>query len=79
VPLVAHRAELAEVLETGPVGAVLGVVRWRLVDLAQWMFAEFRITIAIQTLSCELRAMALSQAFGAAASSRSGRGSDRAF
>jgi transposase len=53
----AHRAALAEVIETGPVGAVHGVVRWRLVDLAQWMFAEFRITIAVQTLSRELRAM----------------------
>ena len=34
-----------------------GVVRWRLIDLAQWIFEEFRITIAKQTLSRELRAM----------------------
>jgi hypothetical protein len=33
------------------------VVRWRLIDLAQWIFEEFRITIAKQTLSRELRAM----------------------
>ena len=32
-----------------------GVVRWRLIDVAQWMFEEFRITIAKQTLSRELR------------------------
>jgi hypothetical protein len=32
-------------------------VRWRLIDLAQWIFEEFRITIAKQTLSRELRAM----------------------
>jgi endogenous inhibitor of DNA gyrase (YacG/DUF329 family) len=30
------------------------VVRWRLIDLAQWIFEEFRITIAKQTLSREL-------------------------
>jgi hypothetical protein len=33
------------------------VVRWRLIDLAQWIFEEFRIAIAKQTLSRELRAM----------------------
>ena len=30
---------------------------WRLIDLAQWIFEEFRIAIAKQTLSRELRAM----------------------
>ena len=53
----AHRAALAAMIETGPIGAIHGVVRWRLVDLAQWMFEEFRIAIAVQTLSRELRAM----------------------
>jgi hypothetical protein len=33
------------------------VVRWRLIDLAQWVFEEFRVTISKQTLSRELRAM----------------------
>jgi hypothetical protein len=32
------------------------VVRWRLIDLAQWIFEEFRITIAKQTLSRSLPA-----------------------
>jgi hypothetical protein len=36
---------------------VHGVVRWRLIDLAQWIFEEFRITVAKQTLSRELRSM----------------------
>ena len=40
-----------------PISAVQGVVRWRLIDLAQWIFEEFRIAIAEQTLSRELRAM----------------------
>jgi hypothetical protein len=44
-------------VESGPISAVHGVVRWRLIDLAQWIFEEFRITIAKQTLSRELRAM----------------------
>jgi hypothetical protein len=44
-------------IESGPIPAVHGVVRWRLIDLAQWVFEEFRITIAKQTLSRELRAM----------------------
>jgi hypothetical protein len=44
-------------IERGPIPAVHGVVRWRLIDLAQWIFEEFRITVAKQTLSRELRAM----------------------
>lgn len=42
-------------IESGP--AIHGVVRWRLVDLSQWIYEEFRITVAKQTLSRELRAM----------------------
>jgi hypothetical protein len=33
------------------------VVRWRLIDLSQWIYEEFRVTVAKQTLSRELRAM----------------------
>ena len=43
--------------ESGPIPAIHGVVRWRLIDLAQWIYEEFRITVAKQTLSRELRAM----------------------
>jgi transposase len=52
-----HRAALAAIIESGPIPAVHGVVRWRLIDLCQWIFEEFRITVAKQTLSRELRAM----------------------
>ena len=48
---------LARIVESGPIPAVHGVVRWRLLDLAQWVWDEFRISIAKQTLSRELRAM----------------------
>jgi putative transposase len=53
----AQRQVIARMIESGPIPAVHGVVRWRLIDLAQWIFEEFRITIAKQTLSRELRAM----------------------
>lgn len=53
----AQRQALAAIIESGPIPAVHGVVRWRLIDLGQWIFEEFRITIAKQTLSRELRAM----------------------
>jgi len=46
-----HRAALAAVLESGPISAVHGVVRWRIVDLSQWIFEEFRIVVSRQTLS----------------------------
>ena len=52
-----HRAALKAVIESGPTPAVDGVVRWRLVDLCQWIWEEFRVGIAKQTLSRELRAM----------------------
>ena len=53
----AQRQAIARMIESGPMPAVHGVVRWRLIDLAQWIFEEFRITIAKQTLSRELRRM----------------------
>jgi transposase len=53
----AQRRALAAVLEAGPILATHGVVRWRLVDLAQWLWEEFRLSISRQTLSRELRAM----------------------
>jgi transposase len=53
----AHRAAIAAMIESGPIPAIHGVVRWRVVDLCQWVFEEFRVTVAKQTLSRELRAM----------------------
>jgi transposase len=53
----AHRSALAAVIESGPTPAVHGVVRWRIVDLCQWLFEEFRVTVSKQTLSRELRDM----------------------
>ncbi len=53
----AQRQALAQVVESGPIPASHGVVRWRLIDLAQWVWDEFAISISKQTLSRELRAM----------------------
>ena len=52
-----HRAALAAVMESGPIPAVHGVVRWRIVDLCQWIFEEFRVAVSQQTLGRVLRKM----------------------
>ena len=44
-------------IESGPLPAVHGVVRWRLVDLIQWLWDEHRVPISKQTLSREVRAL----------------------
>ena len=53
----AHRTALAAIIESGPIPAIHGVVRWRIIDLCQWIYDEFSVSIAKQTLSRELRAM----------------------
>ena len=52
-----HRAALAAVIESGPIPAIHGVVRWRIIDLCQWVWDEFQVSVSKQTLSRELRAM----------------------
>ena len=53
----AHRAALAAIVESGPIPAIHGVVRWRIIDLCQWLLEEHRVTVSKQTLSRELRAI----------------------
>ena len=52
-----HRAALAAMVEMGPIPAVHGVVRWRIIDLCQWVWDEFEISVSRQTMSRELRGM----------------------
>jgi transposase len=52
-----HRAALAAVVESGPIPAIHNVVRWRIVDLCQWVFDAFGIALSEQTMSRELRAL----------------------
>jgi len=35
-------------IESGPIPAAHGVVRWRLVDLCQWIWEEFRISVPVR-------------------------------
>jgi transposase len=52
-----QRARLADIVQPGPILAAHGVVRWRLADLAQWVWDEFSVSITRHTLGRELRAM----------------------
>ena len=36
-----HRTALAQALEDGPMPAIHGVVRWRVIDLVQWLSDTF--------------------------------------
>ncbi len=53
-----QRRALVEMVERGQIPAVHGVVRWRLVDLAQGIWEEFRVSVSVQTISRHLRELA---------------------
>jgi transposase len=46
-----QRQAIARMIESGPLPAVHGVVRWRLIDLAQWIFEEFQPSRPLPTPS----------------------------
>ena len=52
-----QRQALARLVESGPIPAIHGVVRWRRKDLAHWIFEEFRISVDETTVGRELRAL----------------------
>lgn len=52
-----QRAALEALVDNGPIPSVHGVVRWRLSDLADWVWYTYRLSISPQTLSRELRNM----------------------
>ncbi len=52
-----HRKALAARIDRAPTPAIRGVVRWRLCDLGQWLWEALRVSVSMQTLSRELRAM----------------------
>ena len=45
-----QKAKLAALVEQGPIPAIHGVVRWRAVDLMQWIYDEFGISISDSTV-----------------------------
>lgn len=53
----AQRAELVRIVERGPIPAVDGVVRWRLLDLVAWVWDEYEISLSTATMSRELKAL----------------------
>lgn len=57
----AQRAALARVVERGPDPEIDEVVRWRLLDLAAWVWDTFGISISEATLSRELNALGFSK------------------
>ena len=75
----AHRAALAAIVESGPIPAIHGVVRWRIIDLCQWLLEEFRVTVVQADAEPGTARDGLSQAVGAAAPSCAAAGSDRGF
>ena len=52
----AQRVALAGAVEAGPEPWRDGVVRWRLIDLVQWLWDEFRVLVSEATAGRELRA-----------------------
>lgn len=52
-----QRARLAEQVDAGPIPVALGVVRWLLADLAQWVWDKLALSVTRHTLGRELRAM----------------------
>ena len=52
-----QRRALAAIVESGPIPAIHGVVRWRLKDLAHWIFEEFRISLDETTVGRELKSL----------------------
>ena len=53
----AQRRALCEIVESGPIPAIHGVVRWRLKDLVQWLWDEFGVSLDESTVSRELKAL----------------------
>ncbi len=52
-----QRQALAAIVGRGPIPAIHGVVRWRLVDLRRWIWQEFAISLDESTVSRELKAL----------------------
>ena len=74
-----QRVRLAEIVETGPIPAAHGVVRWRLCDLAQWIWDEFAAVGHTPHPRSRAARDGLPQALGAAPPSRPEPGRHRRF
>jgi transposase len=52
-----QRRALKRIVEAGPIPAIHGVVRWRLIDLVQWISDEFAVSLDETTVGRMLKAM----------------------
>lgn len=52
-----HRTAILRMVEDGPTPAIHGVVRWRIIDLCQWLSENFHLSVSETTMSRELRKM----------------------
>lgn len=52
-----QRQALAEIVRSGPIPAIHGVVRWRLVDLRHWIWQEFGVSLDERNGGRALKAM----------------------
>jgi hypothetical protein len=55
-----QRQALAGIVESGPIPAIHGVVRWRLIDLTRWLYDEFGISLTETTVGRELKKLDMS-------------------
>jgi transposase len=51
----AQRRALVAIVESGPIPAIHGVVRWRLIDLAWWLYEEYALSLDATTVGRELK------------------------
>ena len=51
----AQRRALVETVERGPIPAIHGVVRWRLIDLVRWLHDEFAVSLDETSVGRELK------------------------
>lgn len=62
----AQRRALVENVESGPIAAIQGVVRGRLIDLVQWLHDEFAVSLDETGGGARVEEAGLRQAYGAA-------------
>ncbi len=53
----AQRRAFVEMVECGPIPSIHGVVRWRLIDLARWLYDEFAVSLDATTVGRELKGL----------------------
>ena len=61
---------MADIVERGPIPAIHEVVRWRLADLAQWIWEEFGVSLSETTVGRECGRWGIASSRHALATSR---------